>query len=194
MKKKVKSKTQGIAARPDRATVEALHRALVGESQLVSVLLTKAQSELRTERLIGDIENLVLTILPPAYKFSVVDDENALLCGSRLTAILTPSDGQKVKERAVVEITGEYLLRYLIPPEAKEQPAEAFMLFASRNGVFNAWPFFRELVHSFAGRMDIPALVLPLLRMPLFPASDRAATAPLSAPPPGRVGSRKRKS
>jgi len=38
--------------------------------------------------------------------------------------------------------------------------------FAGVNGVFNAWPYFREFVQSMTTRMNVPPIVLPLFRSP----------------------------
>lgn len=49
------------------------------------------------------------------------------------------------------------------PP--KEEHDLLFMPFAKINGLYNVWPFFRELVHSTTNRMGIPQMTLPALQM-----------------------------
>jgi preprotein translocase subunit SecB len=41
--------------------------------------------------------------------------------------------------------------------------------FAKVNGVYNAWPYLREIVHSTTLRMGIPPLMLPLFRITAVP-------------------------
>ena len=43
--------------------------------------------------------------------------------------------------------------------------AENFSSFGALNGVFNAWPYWRELLHNLTLRMGLPAFVLPVLRI-----------------------------
>lgn len=40
-----------------------------------------------------------------------------------------------------------------------------FEQFANTNGVFNAWPYWRELVQNMVGRMNLPPLTLPVYRI-----------------------------
>lgn len=46
-----------------------------------------------------------------------------------------------------------------------EMPEEGVSHFANTNSVHNAWPYWREYVQSMAGRMGLPLLTLPLLKM-----------------------------
>ena len=43
--------------------------------------------------------------------------------------------------------------------------AEEVEAFAGRNGVFNAWPYFRELSHGIYGKMNIPLPPVPVFRV-----------------------------
>jgi len=42
---------------------------------------------------------------------------------------------------------------------------ENFRSFGALNGLFNAWPYWRELLHNLTLRMGLPAFVLPVLRI-----------------------------
>ena len=60
-----------------------------------------------------------------------------------------------------------YLLEYSFAafggPEGHER--DAFLkAFAEVNGVYNAWPYFRELLQSTAARMGLPPVVVPVYR------------------------------
>lgn len=187
MKKKIKLqhvKTRHASVREQQDVSDA-HGRLVAAAQLESVVLLKTEAAFNANRLPdAGLENLELSVLAPEYRFSLSDNETVLFCGSRLVAIVTPPGAPVDREQAVVEVMGEYMLRYAIP-SGLGCPAEAFTMFAGRNGVFNAWPFFRELVHSFGSKMDMPSLVLPLLRMPLSPSPIRDGRR--SLPPPKQM-------
>lgn len=146
---------------------------LSASAQLEGVVLLKTEGAFHPDRMPNsDADSLHLSVLRPEFRFSRGDNDDIIFCGSRLVAIVTAVGAHADRKNAVVEVMGEYLLRYTVP-KGKEWPKEALLLFAGRNGVFNAWPFFRELVHSFGARMDMPSLVLPLHRMPLLPGANR---------------------
>ena len=46
------------------------------------------------------------------------------------------------------------------------------MAFANVNAVHNAWPYLRELVQSTTGRMSLPALTVPLLKIQARPSEQ----------------------
>lgn len=95
------------------------------------------------------------------------DEESKLLCILlTLTAdLMGTSNGA---EQRLVRCSGKYVLLYSFnviggpPPEEK---AAFFKAFANINAVFNAWPFFRELVHSTLGRMGLQPIALPVYRV-----------------------------
>jgi len=47
--------------------------------------------------------------------------------------------------------------------------------FADLNGVYNAWPYWREFVQNAVGRMGLPPLTIPVFR--IFESPSGAATA-----------------
>lgn len=51
-------------------------------------------------------------------------------------------------------------------PKAKDFAAADLSRFANVNGVYNAWPYWRELVQSITVRMGLPPIVLPVFRIP----------------------------
>lgn len=71
--------------------------------------------------------------------------------------------------RSVVTIQAVYFVTYLFPEEHRPIVEEAGDHFAKQIGVFNAWPFFRELAHSMSSRMGMVPLLLPLLSLPVVP-------------------------
>lgn len=90
--------------------------------------------------------------------------EGTLYCGVRFEA----NAQQRSDNCFRVNIFAEYSLIYEIPADLFLSDTTA-AFFARRNAVFNAWPFFRELMHSTAGRMGIPPLLLPVFRLPVNP-------------------------
>jgi hypothetical protein len=99
------------------------------------------------------------------------DEEKKILGISlKLTAVLGGPENQKF-----VRCSGTYILIYSFnvtggpPPEERDA---FFSAFAGINAVFNAWPFFREYVHSTLGRMGLQPISLPVYRI-----------APVQAPP-----------
>lgn len=100
-------------------------------------------------------------ILRAAGLFSVLADLEVVLVppGS------TPADGARVTARLEI--------RYQIPLEL--QIHEGLLdEFAKVNGVFNAWPYWREFVQNTLVRMGLPPLALPLYRHPVHPSGTRA--------------------
>jgi hypothetical protein len=61
--------------------------------------------------------------------------------------------------KAVFEVT--YRL-----PEGLKASREELEAFAAVNGVFNAWPYFREYVQTTTARMNVTPIVLPLFKLP----------------------------
>lgn len=59
------------------------------------------------------------------------------------------------------EITAEFELIYHFR-HSEWVTQESISHFAGINGVFNCWPFWRELVGSTLGRMGLPGVVVPL--------------------------------
>lgn len=82
--------------------------------------------------------------------------------------------------------SGSYVLVYSFNATGGPPPEERdafFGAFANINAVFNAWPFFRELVHSMLGRMGLQPISLPVYRIPSPPQPATAETKPASSTP-----------
>jgi hypothetical protein len=62
-------------------------------------------------------------------------------------------------------------LQYKLSEERTAEDAEAF---AQINAVFNAWPYWREIVQSTATRMGILIPPIPLLKIPALQPSPEA--------------------
>lgn len=65
-------------------------------------------------------------------------------------------------EPAVFEVRATFRLVYRLPQKMAAADLKAF---TGVNAVFNAWPFWRELVHNSAARMNLPPPTVPLLKI-----------------------------
>lgn len=81
-------------------------------------------------------------------------------------------------EDELLRIEAVFLLQYRVPSFKRLRKA-SIAAFGELNGLFNAWPYWREFVQSTTVRMGLPALTIPVYR-PL----DSVTSA--SKPPPGR--------
>ncbi|MCY4626045.1 MAG: hypothetical protein OXE58_00580 [Acidobacteria bacterium] len=73
--------------------------------------------------------------------------------------------GEDAEESLVAEVRGTFELSYQLP-EGEVFSAEELEAFAGVNAVFNAWPYWRELVQTTLARMSLPVLTVPVFRVP----------------------------
>lgn len=85
------------------------------------------------------------------------------------------------QKRPPLALKVEYELKYRVPPDFKATKAE-ISSFAKVNGVYNAWPYFREYVQTTVQRMNLPPVILPVYRIP--PPPKNPATASTGQAPP----------
>lgn len=71
--------------------------------------------------------------------------------------------GQKDKEVAV-EVEAVFLLTYSIS-DLKGLLQSHYESFAQTNGVYNAWPYWREYLQNAITRMGLPTLTVPVFRV-----------------------------
>jgi hypothetical protein len=169
--------TESATEGPTKAVLAATesvadaHNTLLDGAELLEVAVVRGVFQVHLDRLasVPDVERTEFSILQPKHRFSVTDDHKGLLCGSLLTVVVMPPGMEPDAERALIEVTAEYLLTYNLSDGADTLPEKAFQVFAANTGVFNAWPFFREFVRSSTDRMSIPPLILPLMKMPPRP-------------------------
>lgn len=65
----------------------------------------------------------------------------------------------------MLSIRATFDLRYQLSKIA-ECSRQDLTQFANVNGVYNAWPYWRELIQSVSVRMGLPPLTLPVFRIP----------------------------
>lgn len=70
---------------------------------------------------------------------------------------------EQAKEEPLVSIETSFELQYRLPEGFRVGP-DTLTTFAETNGIYNAWPYWREFVQSTFARMGLPPVVLPLLR------------------------------
>lgn len=102
---------------------------------------------------------------PPQHRANFDEAAGLLYCGVKFKVALVLEE----KGETLLDVRAEYALIYGVP-DGVSCSSEAASLFARKNGVFNSWPFFRELAQSLSCRMGFPAVVLPLLRLSEIPS------------------------
>lgn len=162
-KKKVKDDSALIATEKSTVFNDEEFRALVQGVELRDLFLCATNASLTAapekntegngELIIKPIQTLVKRTKPVQ-----------LYCGVRFNIEAKNLDDIPLK----LDLFAEYGIFYDLPENLVFSSQTAGM-FARRNAVFNAWPFFRELVHSIVGKMNIPAIILPSFRLPLVP-------------------------
>jgi hypothetical protein len=74
-------------------------------------------------------------------------------------------------EEPLLTIQATFELLYRLP-EGVEGTSEELQAFAETNALFNAWPFFREIIHATMARMNLPPIALPLFRLTPRPREE----------------------
>jgi len=84
-------------------------------------------------------------------------------------------------EDLFVRIEARFALTYAITSQ-ENLTEDNYEAFAQRNGVYNAWPYWREFVQSTTVRMGLPPLTLPVYRVGVSKLhQDTALPAPKAA-------------
>ncbi len=76
-----------------------------------------------------------------------------------LTAIKENNEGV-----SDLSILAQFILLYKLKEDTK-LTKKNFEAFGKINGVYNAWPYWREFVQNTASRMGLPSLVVPVFRL-----------------------------
>lgn len=147
----------------DKAIFKAECEELVHKVELADVRLVCTSAEVRAE-LLEDSEEFLLKISSPEHTMAY--DAGVLYCGIRFQLAMVNS-----RDEAVVDIKAEYAVFYRLPDGYTIPSDEVGLWFASQNGVYNVWPFLRELSHSLVSRMGLPPPTLPVFRLPLKPGN-----------------------
>jgi len=77
-------------------------------------------------------------------------------------------------QKPVVVIEASFLLAYKIE-NFEGLTQEGFEQFANLNGIYNAWPYWREFVQNTIVRMGLPSLSIPVFRI-VEPAEEKVSS------------------
>lgn len=98
-----------------------------------------------------------------AHSASVeVDKPNGCICV--YPAFRFEAFNEDSEDRAVITVDATFVLTYLLE-DFDGIRKSGYQQFADMNGVYNAWPYWREFVQTTIARMGLPALVLPVFRI-----------------------------
>lgn len=119
----------------------------------------------------GSGANLMLS--PTATVVEGPDSSGFFLVLATMDARVVPDEGD-----------GEPFVHVLVRFELRYRLREGFTAtrsdlneFARGNGIFNAWPYFREAIQTATARMDLPPVVLPLYRFETGPKTLSASSS-----------------
>ena len=101
----------------------------------------------------------------PSWDVSITkppgDDGVLLISADFRLDVRTPDEDE---EGSQAEVRGLFELSYRLPA-AERFSAHELKEFARFNAVFNAWPYWRELVQASLTRMSMPVLTIPVYRV-----------------------------
>ena len=131
---------------------------LIDEVEIEGVRLVEATAEtkVRSPADTGAVDLLVNR----TAAISERQDNKTFFVVAKMRAQLVP---EQAKEEPLVSIETSFELQYRLPEGFRADP-DTLTTFAQTNGIYNAWPYWREFVQSTFARMGLPPVVLPLLR------------------------------
>ena len=145
-------------------------KGLVSVIQIESVRLceTHCRSAVQPAE-IADAINITTSRKTAVVKEPTADDGSLLIETAFSLEARSADDAEKLQ----AEIRATFELSYTIPDEESFSP-EHLEAFAEGNAVFNAWPYWRELVQASLARMSLPPLTLPVFRVVPAETTDEA--------------------
>lgn len=161
----------------DQERLKAAHR--VGKrAQLIDLVVLESFS-MRTQEQ-GDMEQLIrqYRLIVDTVETKPVSDTfwAEINTGVRFVEL---DENEDVKNVAV-EFGAKFQLAYKIS-NRRDITKEDINHFCKLNAVHHTWPFWRELVHSMAGRMGYSNILLPL-RAPLHEPAGKPSSSEESKP------------
>lgn len=152
------------------------------ELQRVRLVETTGKTAIRSPGEVG--QETVCVIHTTARVGDSAPKGNSFLVIATIRVEVSGKDGGK---EPAVSVKASFELEYSLPKGFAPKPTE-LQGFAEINGIFNAWPYWREYVQSMFIRMGLPPLTLPVYRL-----KDRALTpAPQGNLPPSEAPKRKK--
>lgn len=152
-------------------------RRLIAVVQLENVQLVEAMARagVRSREEAGKVE--VIAAHSAKAPQGIRDGVFYVVAALEVRIISSEGSGKKLP----LHMRVQYELKYRVPEDFKTTKAE-INAFANVNGVYNAWPYFREFVQTTTQRMNLPPLILPVYRIPA--AQKSPATSPSEQAPP----------
>jgi len=155
-------------------TMTLMEQALLvsGRVQLEDVRLIRSQSSMEPEALQGgkrfDITRTTKVLPDKEKKHILVFASFKFKCFSEGKA-----------DKQIIGIGAEFLLTYTIG-DFDGLTDEGIKEFGNLNGVFNAWPYWREFVQNTIARMNLPPLTIPVFRI-FAPSKTKKAKKKVAA-------------
>ena len=86
---------------------------------------------------------------------------------------------REAKGTTRIQVDASFELIYSYPPDTDPVPTvEELQGFADTNALMNGWPYWRELVQSMVAKMNLPPMMVPVLRfVPPTPEKKKAETS-----------------
>ncbi len=94
----------------------------------------------------------------------VISEEDRIRVLAEFRMEVGPTETNDAEKQVAVQITLTLALTYQCPNVAKLSK-RAIDAFGQINGIYNAWPYWREFVQNTAARMELPRLTVPVLRI-----------------------------
>lgn len=158
---------------------------LIAAAQIRFVRLVEAQTQAHIRQTADVPQDATMTIAHSASLAQPPDAKGEFLIHATIDLRIQRPEASAAP---LVGVKGVFELTYHVP-EGFNTSAEELGRFAALNGVFNAWPYFREFVQAMMARMDLPPITLPLYRVAPRPATRGdagSAGAPASRARPKR--------
>lgn len=133
---------------------------LIAAVQIRDIRLVEAgvSTSVRSAKEAGEIEFEVVTSAD-VKEYNM--DEGIFWVRAQITTRIIPVEPEK---DAVVSVSAAFEIEYSLPKESRFSQ-EQLNTFSKINGVFHAWPYWREFVQNMVARMNLPTITLPVFRL-----------------------------
>jgi hypothetical protein len=108
-------------------------------------------------------------------RFEVDKEQNVVGVFIRFVLNAFAEGVEQKPENSFLTMEATFLLLYSIN-STEGLDDDAYKSFAELNGMYNAWPYWREFVQSITSRMQVPTLTIPVFRISPPKAKPAAAT------------------
>ena len=114
--------------------------------------------------LVGGSQTGYLKIRIHDSQQALIEETNSFWVKIPFSLMATREKEEKEQDNVIFTIEASFVLTYECnsPELLDEGTIEAF---AKTNGVYNAWPYWRELAQSMTLRMGLPTVTLPVFRL-----------------------------